>query len=241
MKQQSELKPESTKGFIWLALAGLATAVLSQLPFGSTILYPFSLLGTWFHEMGHGLTCLVLGGSFKSLEIFANGSGVAHNSYATLFLGNRVGQALISSGGLLGPSFVGAWLIISGRTQKMSKITLIILSFAMIASAFIWIRTGIGFVMILSIGIVSALISIKAPQGFVRFFVQFIGVQACISAFQTWDYLFMGKAVINGQEFTSDTGKIAEKLWLPYWFWGILIAIIAILVFLKSLDIAFRK
>ena len=40
-------------------------------------LYPFTLLGTWVHEMGHGLGALLCGGRFDRLEIFEDASGLA--------------------------------------------------------------------------------------------------------------------------------------------------------------------
>jgi hypothetical protein len=53
-------------------------------PFGGTILYPFTLFATWVHEMGHGLTGLVVGGSFDKLEIFGNVRGFPRRYRARL-------------------------------------------------------------------------------------------------------------------------------------------------------------
>jgi hypothetical protein len=38
-----------------LALAAATTVVLWQFAAGRYLLYPFTILATWFHEMGHGL------------------------------------------------------------------------------------------------------------------------------------------------------------------------------------------
>ena len=43
----------------------MATVALWQVPYGDTLLYPFTLLATWFHEMGHGLASMLLGRSSK--------------------------------------------------------------------------------------------------------------------------------------------------------------------------------
>lgn len=45
-------------GFTWLMAAALVTVVLWQIPQGDYILYPFTILATWFHEMGHGLAAI---------------------------------------------------------------------------------------------------------------------------------------------------------------------------------------
>ena len=54
------------------------------------------------HEIGHGLTAILLGGEFYELHIFENGSGVAMYRFVDLITGRSVGQALIALGGLLG-------------------------------------------------------------------------------------------------------------------------------------------
>lgn len=48
-----------------------------QIPYGRLVIYPLSLLGTYVHEMGHGLTALVLGADFERLVMFPDGSGFA--------------------------------------------------------------------------------------------------------------------------------------------------------------------
>ena len=62
-------------------LAGLAVGsiLLWQTYWGSLLLYPFTILATWFHEMGHGLAAILAGGRFEQLAIYADGSGVAQS------------------------------------------------------------------------------------------------------------------------------------------------------------------
>ena len=66
-----------------LILAGFIVIALPSLPFGNYLVYPFTILTTWFHEMGHGLTALVMGQDFVRLQIFANGSGLAESRVAS--------------------------------------------------------------------------------------------------------------------------------------------------------------
>ena len=84
-----------------LLLAALLVLGLSRfVPYGRLVLYPFTLLATWVHEMGHGLTALLCGGKFAQLEIFSNASGLASTAVVPGFR-----QALVCAGGLLGPPF----------------------------------------------------------------------------------------------------------------------------------------
>lgn len=226
-------------GLVTLALSAVISVILWNLPYGSYILYPFFLLGTWFHEMGHGLTAILMGGRFMQLEIFANGSGVAHYLPTNLWLGRNLGQAIIAAGGLLGPPIVGGALIISGSRKLMTHIALWVLSATLLLSAFIWISTAIGLGMIISTGLALMLVSWKAGLAVKQFTVMFLGVQACISTYLQLDYLFMPSARIGMQVMPSDTGQIAENLLLPYWFWGGLIALISVLILIWSLRVAF--
>ncbi|HEY6814612.1 MAG TPA: M50 family metallopeptidase, partial [Croceibacterium sp.] len=63
------------------SLTGLALLciVLWQTYWGSLLLYPFTILATWFHEMGHGIAAMLVGGQFDRLMIYQDGSGVARS------------------------------------------------------------------------------------------------------------------------------------------------------------------
>jgi hypothetical protein len=67
-----------------------------------------------------------------------------------------------------------------------------------------------------------------------------LGVQACISSFRQTGYLFTHHVVIAGRPLLSDSGQIAESLFLPYWFWGGLMALAALAILVASLRAAVR-
>ena len=102
-------------GLSWLIIAAIATVVLWQFPWGNYILYPFTILATWFHEMAHGLAAIILGGNFQKLVLYPNGSGVAqYTSTGSLFLG-PIGRALVAAAGLMGPPIAGGLFIVASR------------------------------------------------------------------------------------------------------------------------------
>lgn len=113
-----------------LILAALAIVLVRAfIPFGGTILYPFSLLATWVHEMGHGLAGLLTGGTFERLEIFANGSGLAHGR-------SQPGWpvAFRAAGGLLAPPIVGATILALARGRRRARTVLFVLAATMLVS-----------------------------------------------------------------------------------------------------------
>ena len=226
-------------GIWWLIGAAVATVVLWQVPYGHYILYPFSILATWFHEMGHGLAAIFLGGDFLKLEIFANGSGRATYTYSgDLFLG-RIGRAIVAAAGLLGPPIAGAILILASRSFKTASISLKILGGFLLFSVLIWVRSLFGIVAILLLGLIILGIGIKGNRWFQGFSIQFLGVQACVSTYNQLDYLFSPTAGPLG---ISDTAQIQRELIIfPYWFWGGLIAIASLVILVQSLRIAYKQ
>ena len=221
-----------------LIIISIATLILWNVPFGSYILYPFSILGTWFHEMGHGLTASILGGEFVKLEIYPNGSGIAFNR---LPAENNLIRALVSAGGLLGPPIIGSLFILSGKNSKVSKVVLMLFVASLIISVVIWVRTLIGVSMVLVIAGIVALILWKGNDWWTQFLTQLLGTQAVLSTYRQLDYLYTKEVVIDGKPMLSDTGQIAVQLLLPYWFWGTVIALISFFLIYKSLRITYAK
>jgi hypothetical protein len=171
------------------------------------LLYPFTILATWFHEMGHGLCAMLLGGTFVSLRLFPDGSGYAVHS-GSPFLG-QLGLALIAAAGPLGPALAGASLIFLSVRPRWSRLGLTGVALVMLLSALIWIRTLFGVSLIVLLALVLLLIRFKGTNRWHSLTLQFIGVQACISVFLNIGYLF-----------TENVWAIlltGLTLWLPAW------------------------
>ncbi|MEH1930131.1 M50 family metallopeptidase [Nostoc sp.] len=223
-------------GLTWLIAAAIATALLWQLPGGDYILYPFTILATWFHEMGHGLMALLLGGQFEKLEIFSNGSGVA--TYGIQSSLGPIVPAIIAAAGPMGPPIAGAALILASRSFRAATLCLKILGSFLLFSTLIWVRSWFGLLAIPLLGLIILGIALKAPRWAQGFVIQFLGVQACVSTYHQLDYLFSQSAGSFG---LSDTAQMQRYLLLPYWFWGGLMAIASLVILVQSLRIAYRS
>ncbi len=69
----------------------------NYVPYGQFVLYPITLLVTFFHETGHALLALVTGGSVHGIQINNDGSGYALVAGGIPFLvipGGYIGSAL---------------------------------------------------------------------------------------------------------------------------------------------------
>lgn len=240
MNNAIEKKEEhSSAGFVWMLLFAGLTVILWQIPYGRYILWPFTILGTWFHEMGHGLTAILLGGSLHSLELFPDGSGLARYSGADLLGG--LGRAIVAAGGPLGPAIAGALLISLSRITKSAPIMLFALGATMLLSAILWLKTLFGFIFLIVLGILIIFIAFKGADKLRIMSVRLLGVQACVSVYLSVGYMFSGGGVIEGKEYLSDTAVMESALWLPYWFWGALLLLISASMIFLSLTIAYSK
>jgi hypothetical protein len=212
-----------------LILAGVMVSLLPALPFGDLIAYPFFILTTWFHEMGHGLTALALGQEFERLVIFPNGSGYAE--HRVLGDAPRIVQAAIAASGPLAPSVAGAGLIVASAHPRAWRTVLWLTVVAILGSTIIWVRSATGWWALPVVAAVLGLVTWRGPPGLVRFTLQFLGLMAAWSAFSDWRYLLTERVNIEGQLMLSDTGAIAAVLGLPYWFWAgaILLAALAMI------------
>lgn len=217
----------------------LASIVLWQTYLGSLVLYPFTILATWFHEMGHGIGAMLVGSRFEQLLIFPDGSGVAMSLRPAD--GYRVTDAFIAASGPLGPAIAGGLLIISSRSAKATRTALMVLGAALIVSTVIWVRSLTGWIFLPALGSGILMLALRGSQPWQRFGIQLLGVQACISVWRQFDYLFLAGGQIGGSLQRSDTGAIADVLFLPYWFWGALISAMTIAVLWWSFKIAFRR
>lgn len=222
-------------------LAGIAlgSIMLWQTALGSLLLYPFTILATWFHEMGHGIAAMLTGSRFERLLIFPDGSGLAETLRPSD--GYRLTNALIAAGGPLGPAIAGALLIVASRSAKATQIALTALGAALILSTVIWVRTLTGWLFLPATGLAILVLAQRASLPWQRFVIQLLGVQACISAWKQFGYLFSSGASIGGQLHRSDTGAIADALLLPYWFWGAAISVAIMALLWWSFSVAFRR
>lgn len=218
---------------------GLVSVALWQFPEGRFALYPFTILATWFHEMGHGLAALLTGSRFDHLVIFSDGSG-----YASIMRpgdGFRLTDAAIAASGPLGPAIAGSLLIVASRTPRRSGRALTVLGAALGLSTVIWVRSIVGLLVLpmLAIGILA--IAAYAKPAWQRLAVQILGVQACISVWRQFDYLFSAGGSVGGRLHRSDTGAMADALLLPYWFWGGAVSVGIVGLLWWSLRVSFRR
>ena len=209
------------RAILLLGIAIILVALWQTTP-GSLLLYPFTILATWFHEMGHGVAGMLTGSKFDRLLIFPNGSGVAQ--MLTPLDESRLQIALIAASGPLGPAIAGALLIVASRSVRSTRTALAVLGAVLILSTLIWVRSLTGWIVLPALGVAILTLAYRGSPSQQRLGIQILGVQACISAWRQFGYLFSSGGSVGGQLHRSDTGAIADALLLPYWVWGLVIS-----------------
>ncbi|WP_245591221.1 M50 family metallopeptidase [Aquimarina latercula] len=219
----------------------IVVVILWQLPYFGWFQYPFRLLGTWFHEMGHGLMAVLLGGNFEHLEIYENGGGVAYYHLGGSYVSPFIGNALVAAGGLLGPAVIGALLIMSAKSHRNSMIALRVLIGVMILSLLLWIRSFWGVSVMSGFAIFLFVITLFKSRKLEVVVILFLGLQSVLSTYLQLDYLFTKQFERDGAIQISDTQAIAENTFGTYWMWAILIILMSAYLLWKSFRFYFKK
>lgn len=226
------------RNLVLLLLAAIVTTLAWILPYASYLLYPFAILSTWFHEMGHGLMALAMGGELWQLRLNPDGSGVAGYT-----LGADAGvfaKALIAMSGPLGPPLAGMLFIVAGRSPGAARWTLLLLGGMLLLSGLLWVHSAFGLVAVAGLGLGMFWLALRSSVGIRAFAIQFLGVQACLSTWRQVGYLFKDYVTVEGNLMASDTMQIQQNLWLPYWLWGLLLALASIALLVIGLGLAYR-
>lgn len=218
---------------------GIGSVLLWQTMIGSLLLYPFTILATWFHEMGHGIAAMLTGSRFERLLIYPDGSGLALSLRPSD--SSRLASAFVAASGPLGPAIAGSLLIIASRTAKATRLGLTVLGAALIVTTLIWVRSLTGWLVLPTFGLAILALARRGTVDQQRVGIQVLGIQACISAWRQFGYLFSAGGNVDGRIQQSDTAAMADQLLLPYWFWGSAISAAIIALLWWSLTVALRR
>ncbi len=214
---------------------GAYFVVHAFVPFGGMLLYPLTLLATFVHEMGHGVTALVTGGSFSSLEVFANASGLAHTTSH-----HPWASGLTAVGGLLAPPIVGATLLAVSRGPRRSRIVLVAMAVVIVISLAIWVRSTAAWIALPIDAAVLAWFGVRASPRVRMVFAQLVGVSLAIDTCSGKGYLFTDEVTIDGHTIPSDITNFAHAVGGPYLVWGFLVFIVSCMLLAGGLYAAWR-
>ncbi len=227
----------NSHGLLVLIFAALLFLLLSRIPYGHFIQWPFVIVTTFVHEMGHGIAAILSGGKLLNIELYQNASGLARTQTIP---GWR--QAFIAGGGLVAPAVLGGMFIVAGKSRTASSRVLLIFSLFILLSCVLWLRSGFGLIIMLPMGAGLLLIARKGSAMLQHFVIQFIGVHMLVDTFtRTLRYLFSSSVNVGGAQRHSDSAVIAQHLIGGQFFWACAIAILCLAIFYWSLRHSYLK
>ncbi len=202
--------------FALMVVISFALMMASDVPVVMLLGRVLILFSTLFHELGHGITAILVGGHFDKVTIEWNASGETLSRFPS----SAWRAALIAAGGLLGPSIAAAGLFWAARgSERRLKGTTVGLAIALCLIGLLAARSFWALLFTLGLGPILLYAAKRWSRKSLEAAIVFIAVQLGISVFTRADYLFTKTA---GEGRISDVQLIAQQLWLPYWFWGLL-------------------
>lgn len=228
-------KPGELRG---LAIALLASLVLLQMPFGGIVLYPFKLLGTWMHEISHGIVMVLVGVGFDRMDVYPDGSGLAFADGSA----GALGKGLIAAAGYMGTPLWGVVLLWLGQDANAARRALAIVGLLLGITAGLFIANPFGQVAIGATSIVAVAAALFLPDRPAVLLCNFVAAQACIGAVVDIRVLYRPFLVVDGVERGSDAHQMAQAvfghaepwaiwLWASAWLvWSLAILYVALVL-----------
>ncbi|MDJ0697764.1 M50 family metallopeptidase [Mastigocoleus sp. MO_188.B34] len=215
-----------------LSMIAVVSLALWQREAGREIIRPYFILGVFFHEVGHAIAVLMLGGKPIRIELNTDNSGRTKYRYYRKI--NRFIEAIVSAAGFLGTSIVGALLILASRNPNITNNILIILGIFSLVITIVWVREwfGYGFMTMIFWGLIILAIAFRTPPEVQKFMIQFLGVQISMINFLNIGYLFKKQG-------DSDVAEMEKYLFLPHWFWGIMVTLLCVAILVQSIRITY--
>lgn len=223
-----------------VVLAVVAAGALAWTPWLTWIAYPFRLLTTLVHELGHGLAALVTGGDFLRFVVFADGSGLAYTAGGW--------RLFVIPAGYLGAAAFGALLIVAGRRPRGARIALgavgagLILLTLRYALPTLFTAQGLAGALTLAgglaLGAAAVALALKASVRAVLFAVYLVAFQAGLTAFLDLWTLIGLSARRDAAHAATDARSMADLIPLPAVVWAAAWALIAALLLAAALRVA---
>lgn len=170
---------------------------------------------------------MIVGGRFEAFVMFADGSGLAHLQIPE----SRLLRAVTSAGGLVGPAVLAAAFFSLARRPKTAHLGLLGFGVATLAALVVVVRNPFGWVFVGALGAGCVYLGIRSSAHVAQWALAFMAVQLSLSVFSRSEYLFTETTDAG----PSDVTQMAEALLLPYWFWGVVCAVVSVLALMLGI------
>jgi hypothetical protein len=204
--------------------AVLATVIIFLLPANGLIGRPLLWLSTLVHELGHGITAWLVGGSFDSFDMWPKGSGLAHCDAPRQY------WALVSAGGLVGPAIVAAIGFVLARRARVAQVALLLTAGLLLVLTVLLAGTWLAWMFMPAVAVGLIFVAARKDPEPAQIALVFLSTQMALSVFSRGDYLFTKEATTGAGTFPSDVANMATALGGPFWMWGAIVGLFSVLM-----------
>ena len=185
---------------------------------------PLILLATFVHETGHGMAGILVGGDFLELHMTDWGGYAIVARPAT-----GISAAIVSAGGLVGPSIAAMFSFAAARRARLSRMFLGAVALVVVWLIVFKIANARGYVVAGIILAGAAMVALKGSDSLNQTVTVFFGVQLALSLYSDRHYLFTDYFTVDGKRMASDTQNMADALVGPYYFWALICILVSML------------
>ena len=205
-RSSSQIRQSSFNSKYQFWLLFVAAVIVLQIPL---ISIPFKWLESYFHEISHGLTAILTGGTIVQIQLFPNGAGLCTTRGGSSFLISLMGYGgAILWGGLL--------FSLASIHRNIARIFSIILLCLLSTSILLWVRDLLTlFIVLVLLALVAAQLKFSSHKTLQKM-LQVTGLLVLINSLMSPLYLLDGQARGDGAALANIT-LIPEVVWVVLW------------------------
>ncbi len=203
-----------------VALAGLTALIMAFVPFIDLLNYPFRLLITIIHELGHGVAALITGGRFLSFEVSPNGNGLAFTSGGLRYV--------IIPAGYLSVAIFTALLIMIGRSHRWSRRAMAAIGGMILMLTLFYARPSgreleqlfrglSALVMGLAFGSMFLWVALKATARWLIYLLHLVAIKAGLTTFSDLFYVINLSRLTNSPHNDATSMELATGIDALFW------------------------
>jgi hypothetical protein len=211
-------------------LLAVVSLILSYVPVVGLIFYPFRLLGTFIHELCHGVATILTGGSFQYFVINQNRSGFAMSRGGI--------DWIVNTAGYVGCTAVGGLLLLAAASDLEAGEVLFWFGVALAVSLFL-LRNLFG--MIAGILMAGALIylGMNLSDEWAEMVLLFLAVQVMLDSMRSLFILMRVSRMPVNPQHKSDAQLMREMTGIPAIIWAFLWTMVSVGMLLWLVMVAY--
>lgn len=215
-----------------LIVVGLAfiSVLLWRMQWIGLLFYPFQLLGTFVHEISHGLAAIGTGGEFQRFAVHPDLSGIAWSAGGIRWV--------IASAGYVGSALVGGALLVITARGVPARSVLALAGIVLGVLCLVFVRNVFGIVSGMMLAGALILAGERLQPMAAYGLLLFLAVQLILDAMDNVVDLILISA--NHQTVLTDARLMELETGVPALVWAVVWCGIALIILAGSLRIAFH-